>query len=161
MKSCSSSCMCLVGVAHKEQLEHVVGTYQIFRSISKMRQNQFTSVCTINHFPPGQRIVRRNNRKHQPRFYVITSGVARVSVQAIRFINEPCENVLKVYLDDVVVRELKSGDYFGEISVITDLPPTATVVAYGKKECTCLSIPKRFFLALFQDEPGYVAYSIL
>ena len=73
-------------MAHKEQLELVVNSFRIFRPISKMRQSQFTSVCQVNRFKPGHRIVRRNDRQHVPRFYVITSGVARVSQKGFKYI---------------------------------------------------------------------------
>lgn len=50
-----------------------------------------------------------------------------------------------------------SGDYFGEISLVSGRDATATVTAVGKENVVCLEVSRDDFDALFVGEPGALA----
>jgi hypothetical protein len=65
-------------------------------------------------FPAGTVVIRKGERGET--FYIIAAGKAEVEV--------PAEG-------GTVLRQLKQGDFFGEIALLTDVPRTATVTAVG------------------------------
>lgn len=46
--------------------------------MSQTHAHQFMLMCGVKHFKPGEVIIRQNDAKHRPYFYVITAGRARV-----------------------------------------------------------------------------------
>jgi CRP-like cAMP-binding protein len=89
-------------------------------------------------FAKDQRVLRQDVSGGS--FYVILSGEARVVIDG----------------DERAV--LTRGDFFGEISVLTDTPPTADVVA--STVLRCLGVPAHDLKPLLLGRPS-VAYRLL
>ena len=62
----------------------------------------------IRHFPKDETLIRQGERGDA--FYILVEGKA------------------EVLIDNAKVADLKSGEYFGEISLLTNEPRTATVL---------------------------------
>jgi CRP-like cAMP-binding protein len=82
-------------------------------------------------FPPGRYIVRQGVIGNG--LYIIISGRARV------------------VKGDEVVAELGPGDFFGELSVIDQLPRLATVIA--EEPTTCLALASWDMIAEIERDP--------
>jgi CRP/FNR family transcriptional regulator, cyclic AMP receptor protein len=89
-------------------------------------------------FAPGQRVLRQDVSGGS--FYVILSGEARVVI------------------DGEERAVLTRGDFFGEISVLTDTAPTADVVAATLLRC--LVVPDHDLKPLMLNRPS-IAYRML
>src|SRR5581483_9512888 len=89
-------------------------------------------------FAEGQRVVRQDVSGGS--FYVILAGEA------------------KVVIDGRERARLGRGDFFGEISILTDAPPTADVIAASVLRC--LIIPDNELKAFLLEQPS-VAYRML
>ena len=89
-------------------------------------------------FAPGQRVLRQHVSGGS--FYVILSGEARVVI------------------DGEERAVLTRGDFFGEISVLTDTAPTADVVA--STLLRCLVVPDHDLKQLMLSRPS-IAYRML
>jgi CRP-like cAMP-binding protein len=89
-------------------------------------------------FAEGQRVIRQNVTGGG--FYVILEGEA------------------KVVIDGQERARLSRGDFFGEISILTDEPPTADVIAASVLRC--LIIPDNELKAFLLKQPS-VAYRML
>ncbi|HEY9458536.1 MAG TPA: cyclic nucleotide-binding domain-containing protein [Gaiella sp.] len=89
-------------------------------------------------FAPGQRVLRQDVSGGS--FYVILSGEARVVI------------------DGEERAVLTRGDFFGEISVLTDTAPTADVVA--STLLRCLVVPDHDLKQLMLNRPS-IAYRML
>ena len=89
-------------------------------------------------FAPGQRVLRQDVSGGS--FYVILSGEARVVI------------------DGEERAVLTRGDFFGEISVLTDTAPTADVVA--STLLRCLVVPDHDLKPLMLSRPS-IAYRML
>jgi len=89
-------------------------------------------------FAEGQRVIRQGMAGSG--FYVILNGDA------------------KVVIDGEPRAQLQRGDFFGEISILTDEPPTADVIATSMLRC--LVIPNNE-LKLFMLRQPTVMYRML
>ena len=89
-------------------------------------------------FAEGQRVIRQDMAGSG--FYVILNGDA------------------KVVIDGEPRAQLQRGDFFGEISILTDEPPTADVIATSMLRC--LVIPNNE-LKLFMLRQPTVMYRML
>ena len=89
-------------------------------------------------FAPGQRVLRQDVSGGS--FYVVLSGEARVVI------------------DGEERAVLTRGDFFGEISVLTDTAPTADVVA--STLLRCLVVPDHDLKQLMLSRPS-IAYRML
>lgn len=101
---------CIVAALQRERLMYISETYTVFKTISKKRQHQLSTICRIARFKPGTTIVEKDDAKHTGRFYIVAGAVPA-----------------SVFLGDTLVREIKEGDYFGEVGLVSNQPPTATV----------------------------------
>lgn len=89
-------------------------------------------------YPRGTRIIERGI--WHGRFYLLASGSVRVLLQADEGL-----------APEMTINRLGPGECFGEISLITGEPPTATVRA--EEETTLWSLSQKDFLALIGDCP--------
>jgi CRP-like cAMP-binding protein len=55
---------------------------------------------------------------------------------------------------ELVINEMRAGDGFGELGLLTDQPRSASAVA--REESVVIVIPRRDFLAVLETQPGLV-----
>jgi CRP/FNR family transcriptional regulator, cyclic AMP receptor protein len=70
---------------------------------------------SIVYFQNGEKVIEAG--KAETRMYIILEGEVQIS--------------LSDKIDKVIVAKLKKGDFFGEISLFTDVPRSATAIAIG------------------------------
>lgn len=118
--------------------EEAIRSAPLFSELSKKDVKQLAGAMNQVTFPPGARVVE----KDQPGvgFFVIASGTATVSVDGQR------------------VRTLKAGDHFGEIALIDGGARTAEVIA--DTDLRCLALAGWQFRPFVRDHPD-VAWALL
>jgi len=52
---------------------------------------------------------------------------------------------------EMVINEMRSGDFFGELGIITEKTRSTSAVAH--KDCEMLAFPKKAFLSILESEP--------
>jgi CRP-like cAMP-binding protein len=103
----------------QERLLERLSTFSLFADLSRSQLNAIAHEFEEAYFARDERVLRRGLRGSG--FYLILEGSATVRV------NGQVEN------------RVIPGDFFGEISVLLDLPPSADVVA--ETELRCLILP--------------------
>jgi hypothetical protein len=103
---------------------HVVDT-PLFRSLDPDELVALVDGLKLLAFEPGQIIVSEGEPGAS--LFVLTSGVVRAYVR-------------NTAQEQVQVRRLKEGDFFGEISVLSGAPRTATITAASR--CELLELDK-------------------
>jgi ABC-type lipoprotein export system ATPase subunit len=93
-------------------------------------------VQTLN-FAPGEAIIREN--QYNDRFNIITSGEVEIALKRPDALD-----------DEVVVRRLGTGEYFGEVELFSGDKAIATVQA-SYMPVEVLSLDRQDFLALLQE----------
>lgn len=113
----------------RHDLATLLGGLTLFADLSHPQLEATAHTFQEQWFAKDQRILRKGLAGSG--FYVIAEGLA------------------KVVLDGKEVATLGKGDFFGEISLLLDEPPTADVVALGPLRCLVLSGPgaQEFFEA--------------
>jgi CRP-like cAMP-binding protein len=96
----------------------------LFADLPQATIEQLAESSTHLHVSAGKRIVRRGDRGDA--FYVIVHGEVEVLFESHK-------------------RALKSGEFFGEIALLRDIPRTGTVCA--KCDVELLELPADVFLA--------------
>jgi CRP-like cAMP-binding protein len=111
----------------EELLAHV----SLFQRMDKRDIRQLARLAREQQYAPGQTIVQEGQSGLG--LYIIAEGSAEV-VQGAS-----------------VLRTLSAGDFFGEMSLLDDLPRTATVRAANS--CRCLTLTKWEFLGELEAHP--------
>ena len=114
-------------------ISNLLATNPIFQPFDRKQRYQLLARFTAHEVTPGTVLVREGQIGRG--LYIILYGQAEVTKQ------EDGKSVL--------VGTLKSGDIFGEISLIKDSPTTATVAATS--HCTILFLPKEYFQKLTES----------
>jgi CRP-like cAMP-binding protein len=111
--------------------EELLASVSLFQRLDKKDIRALARLVREQEYAPGQVIVQEG----QPGLglYVIASGHAEV-VQGSR-----------------ILRELSTGDFFGEMSLLDDLPRTADVRASAQTRC--LTLAKWEFLGELESHP--------
>lgn len=119
-------------------IEQLLASVSLFRKLDRRDIRSLARLVKEQSYPPGKLIVIEG----QPGLglYVIAEGSADV-VQGGR-----------------VLRTLKDGDFFGEMSLIDDMPRTADVRA--ATQVRCLTLAKWEFLGELESHPK-MALSLL
>ncbi len=110
--------------------EALIARVPLFRDLDPKRLGDIAQLLRPRLALPGDRIVARG--EHGDAMYFIASGAVEVHIQP-----------------DAV--QLGSGDFFGEIALVTNLPRIADVVALGY--CQLLSLAARDFARLLATDP--------
>jgi len=76
----------------------------------------------VVYFQRGERIIEAG--KLEKRMYIILEGEVEISLSG--------------GTERIVVAKLKKNDFFGEISLFTDSPRSATVMAIGNVKLVCI-----------------------
>jgi len=122
----------------KEPIDHVSSLLQAQPLFADMATEQIQALAkSARHlrFGKGEKIISQNDPGQS--MYLISSGVAQVAVQ-----RDGRESILG---------ELVSGECFGEISLLTGSPRTATVVA--KTDCDIVEIDHTAMRDLLMQDP--------
>jgi CRP-like cAMP-binding protein len=106
----------------------VLATFPLFAGISKRRLRKLVGDATFAEYVPGDTVVQKGESGNV--LYVILGGSARV-------LGKPAS------------RPLRTGDYFGELSLLEGAPRSATVVAAS--ELHVMQLPRKAFVALTED----------
>jgi CRP-like cAMP-binding protein len=114
-------------------ISNLLATNPIFQPFSRKQRYQLLSRFTAHEVTPGTVLVREGQVGRG--LYIILYGQADVAKK------ENGANVL--------VAALRSGDIFGEISLIRESETTATVTA--TTHCTILFLPKEYFQKLTES----------
>jgi CRP-like cAMP-binding protein len=111
--------------------EQLLTSVSLFQKLEKKHIRALARLVREQEYTPGQLIVQEG----QPGLglYILAEGTAEVR-QGNR-----------------TVRTLKTGDFFGEMSLLDDLPRTASVQATSK--VTCLTLSKWEFLGELEAHP--------
>lgn len=117
--------------AAAEQLSRV----SIFAPLSQEEIEKLAQSSSIRVFAPGETIVRRGQEGKS--MFVITSGAVKVQI--------PENNYQRT------INNLRTNDFFGEMSLLTGQPRTANVIA--EEETEVLQIRKAAIKPLFEANP--------
>lgn len=124
------------GTGIREAVERL-GDHELFRVFGEEGMARFRSLADLRTFDKGAVIVEKGTAGHH--LYIIVEG--RVEVLS--------EN-------DIRMAVLGKGEVFGEISLISDVPTTATVRAMTP--LSLLHLGERGFKNLLHESPGLQTY---
>jgi small-conductance mechanosensitive channel/CRP-like cAMP-binding protein len=119
--------------AERGNRERVLASVDLFSSLSERQRAELAAATTTHTFGDGEAIVRQGEPGQS--MYVLCSG--RVAV-----VLEPGHHEVAV---------IEQGGYFGEMSLLTGEPRTATVVARG--EAVVLELDATLFTRLGIESP--------
>jgi ATP-binding cassette subfamily B protein len=111
--------------------------FPILGSLDEEKLAELTPFFATETFAPGREIVRQNDPGDK--FYIIARGKVEVWRTEERSGNRASLAILQ------------DGDFFGEITLITGFPRTATVRA--KTLCTCISLGRGHFNRMMDRFP--------
>jgi CRP-like cAMP-binding protein len=109
----------------------VLATFPLFSGIGKRRLRKLVRSATVAEYGRLDVVIQKGTSGES--LYVILSGSAQV-------IGKPAS------------RPLRTGDYFGELSLLDGTPRSATVVATS--ELHVMELPREAFIGLTEHEPG-------
>ncbi len=118
------------------QIGKIIKKVPIFRMLGKESIDFIVERLKFKTFSPGEAICKTGDKGEE--MYIIISGETDVLV------GEPGK--------EVVVATLKSGDYFGEMSLLTDEPRSATVLS--KAGCETFALYKNDFDVILERFPS-------
>lgn len=125
-------------MAPRAQIADTLASFALFADLSQPELETVVHALDEQWFSGGQRILRQGFTGTG--FYVIVDGEAAVRI------------------DGQDRARLSRGDFFGEISILLDEPPSADVVAVGPLRCLVLARTDLF--EWLRDLPT-VAYRML
>ena len=110
----------------------VMKAVPLFSSFSFMELANLAKVVTMREFSNGDIILQEGERGNS--FFILRSGTCDV----IRHLGAMSGETVKDLAPQLIAR-LREGDFFGEISLLTSRPVTATVKANGSVEVLVMS----------------------
>ena len=120
----------------RRQREDVISGIDLFSALPDEQRRMIAAATTTRVFGDGEIVVRQGDAGHS--MYVVCSGQAAVVL-------EP---------DRQVVATIEKGGYFGEMSLLTGDPRTATVVARG--DVVVLEIDAELFRKIGAESPDAI-----
>ncbi|MEN3333836.1 MAG: hypothetical protein V7641_3201 [Blastocatellia bacterium] len=115
-----------------------IGHVELFQSLADEEKQRLAERLKSTPFVSGEAMTRQGDEAHW--LYVIIEGEAEVQV--------------KIEGESEKVAKLGSGDYFGEMGMMTGAPRTATVIA--KTDVKCYRLDKEAFRDILHDRPEVV-----
>jgi len=123
----------------KRVLERLLAVSPLFSELSEEERAQLAQRFRLRSFRTGEAIVQEGERGDA--FYLIRSGYVRVFASDVRDPNKKVD-----------LGEMREGDFFGEVALLTDRPRTATVVAVGEVEV--MELARKDFEDLVRKHPS-------
>ncbi|MFC1925193.1 Crp/Fnr family transcriptional regulator [Chloroflexota bacterium] len=120
------------------ETEEFLAKVEFFQRLDKASLSHIAAKMRLVSFPEGPMV---NKGDPGDALYIVKTGLARVTTSG-----GPGQ------VEQAVLALLKSGDSFGEISLIDGMPRTADVSALQPMECYMLS--RDDFLAALDEHPG-------
>lgn len=111
-------------IIEEEEMIKILSRIDFLQDLNDKEIKDLASRVKLLKYAPGEEIIRQGEEGDS--FYIIKSGKVQVSVQ-----NEQGET----FLD----KELQTGNFFGEISVLTGEPRSATVRAISEVDILMLN----------------------
>jgi CRP-like cAMP-binding protein len=118
-------------VLRRNQKVELIKHAALFSNCSKRELEQIAQIADEIDLREGKEMTRQGERGRE--FFVLLEGAADVTKDGRR------------------INELGSGDFFGEIALVSDTPRTATVTATSPVRA--LVITERSFQRLLKDQP--------
>jgi CRP/FNR family transcriptional regulator, cyclic AMP receptor protein len=118
-------------VLHRNQKVELIKRVPLFASCSRNELAQIAQIADEIDLPQGKELIRQGSRGRE--FFVLLEGEADVSQ------------------DGRTINQLGTGDFFGEIALVSDSPRTATVTATSPVRA--LVITDRSFHRLLDEQP--------
>ncbi len=118
-----------------EQARSIMEREPLFQCLTEDELNQLLTESTVNHFGRGERLI--NEGAEGDSMFVLLRGTAHVTVARNG--------------SSLRVGSLRPGDCFGEMSLLTGEPRTATVRA--EHDCEVLEIAKPVMAEILRNSP--------
>jgi CRP/FNR family cyclic AMP-dependent transcriptional regulator len=122
-------------VLRKDAKIELIKRVPLFAGCSKRELGMIAQLADELDLPEGRELTRQGSRGHE--FVILVEGGA------------------DVVRNGKVVNKLESGDFFGEISLVTGQPRTATVITRRRSRLLVMHSPA--FRALLRDSPAIQA----
>jgi CRP/FNR family transcriptional regulator, cyclic AMP receptor protein len=106
----------------------VLGALPLFSGLSKRQLRGLAKLARVDDYSPGEVIVQAGDSGDS--FFLVLEGRARVLGKS---------------------RELRPGDFFGEMALVDGGPRSATISASGRVRT--MELPRRSFLKALRQEP--------
>jgi CRP-like cAMP-binding protein len=106
----------------------VLGALRLFSGLSKRQLRGLAKLARVDDHSPGEVIVQAGESGDS--FYLVLEGRARVLGKA---------------------RELRPGDFFGEMALLDGEPRSTTITASGRVRT--MQLPRRSFLKALEQDP--------
>ncbi len=117
----------------RERVEDLIGANPLLQALTRDERAELVPSVRYRVFPPESNIIAEGEQGRS--LFIVAGGRAQVTVTA----------------EDEAVAELGVGDCFGEMSLLTGAPRSATVRAIT--ECTVLEIDKDAVHAVIRQRP--------
>jgi CRP-like cAMP-binding protein len=115
----------------KDGKVELISKVPLFSRLSKKEREAVARIADELDLPQGKDMATEGERGRE--FFVLVDGSA------------------DVFKGDKVINQMKKGDFFGEIALVTKMPRTATVTATS--DVRVLVINERDFAALLKKSP--------
>jgi CRP/FNR family transcriptional regulator, cyclic AMP receptor protein len=102
----------------REDVVDILSGFSLFADLLTPELESLVDILAEEAFQPGERVLRQGLSGSN--FYVILEGTAAIRV------------------DGKDRATLRPGDFFGEISTLLGVPPTADIVAHDRLRCLVL-----------------------
>jgi CRP-like cAMP-binding protein len=102
----------------RENVVDILSGFSLFADLSNPELESLVDILAEEAFQPGERVLRQGLSGSN--FYIILEGTAAIRV------------------DGKDRATLRPGDFFGEISTLLGVPPTADIVAHDRLRCLVL-----------------------
>jgi CRP/FNR family cyclic AMP-dependent transcriptional regulator len=121
-----------------KSIAEFLGSLPLFASLSGTRRLALAGECSIQRAPRGSYLFFQGDPADA--LYVVRSGSFAI------LLSNPDGR-------ELVINEMRYGDCFGELGLLTGHPRSTNAVARATGGSEVLVIPRRAFLALLDDEP--------
>jgi len=120
----------------EEDILKDLGRIEIFGSLSNEALKQLAEKTKVLHFAGGEKIVRQNDKPGP--MYILKNGLCSVTI-------------LRGDGIETEIATLCEGQFFGEMSVLTGAPRTASIKAIS--DASCYEIEKELLSDIFKTYP--------